>query len=255
MTNAEGELNPQGKTPEGYLKSKGGFATTMCGGALFYSPDITAEAPSWKEVYDYSAAGQAAQPGLPSTSGCSGGGGVAVTPDNRFVVHTIIGRNPGQSGNYVASSTNPAGFPGLVVKLDVSKLIEAGTDAQCSIDKGDEVWGGGKDPDCPKLAAVHVVNDDSTGGPHFFSYDYGNGSERLAFFNYFVSETGVGGDLRVCMLMTKDLTPDTKFPAAVDGQNPGSGCISFRRGNWPGDRGANTGPAKPHYGLFANVGG
>jgi hypothetical protein len=56
------------------------------------------------------------------------------------------------------------------------------------------------------------------------------------------------------MLMTDTLKPDTKFPAPVDGQNPGSGCITFRRGNWPGDRGPNTGPAKPHYGLFANVG-
>jgi len=253
MTNAEGELNPEGKTPEGYLPSKGGFATTMCGGALYYTPDITAEKPSWKEVYDYTAAGQAAQPGLDATSGCSGGGGVAVTPDNRFVVHTIIGRNPGQGGNFIASSTNPSGFPGMVVKLDITKLIQAGDKAACSIDTGEEVWAGGKEADCPTLTAVRVVNDESTGGPHFFSYDYANGSERLAFFNYFVGETGVTGDLRVCMLMTKDLAIDKKFPASVDGQSPGSGCITFRRLNWPGDRGPNAGPAKPHYGLFHKV--
>jgi hypothetical protein len=253
LTNPPGELNPEGKSPDGYLPSKGGFATTMCGGALFYTPDVTAEKPSWKEVYDFTHAGQVAEPGLPSTAGCSGGGGVTVTPDNRFVVHTIIGREPGQAGNFIASSTNPSGFPGLVVKLDAHKLIEAGTNASCSIDTVEEVWQGGKDADCPTLAAVHVVDDKSTGGPHFFSYDYGNGTKRLAFFNYFVSETGVGGDLRVCMLNTSDLSPDRRFPAAVDGQNPGGGCIAFRRLNWPGDRGPNAGPAKPHYGLFANV--
>lgn len=254
MTNAEGDQNPTGSTPAGYLASKGGFATTMCGGVLYYSADITAEKPVWKEVYDYTNAGQVAQPGLPSTSGCSGGGGVAVTPDNRSVVHTIIGREPGTTGNFVASSTNPSGFPGMVTKLDVSKLIEAGTGASCNIDTAEEAWQGGKEADCPTLTAVHVVDDQSTGGPHFFSYDYGSNGSRLAFFNYFVSETGVGGDLRVCMLNTADLSIDTGFPKAVDGQNPGSGCIAFRRLNWPGDRGPNAGPAKPHYGLFQNVG-
>ena len=254
MTNAEGDQNPTGKTPEGYLPSKGGFATTMCGGVLYYTADITAEQPVWREVYDFTHAGQVAKPGLPSTSGCSGGGGVAVTPDNRYVVHTIIGRDPGQAGNFIASSNNPAGFPGMVAKVDVSKLIEAGPNATCNIDSGEEVWAGGQEADCPTLAAVHVVEDHSTGGPHFFSYDYGANGDRLAFFNYFVSETGVGGDLRVCMLNTADLKPDTGFPKAVDSQSPGSGCISFRRLHWPGNRGENAGPGKPHYGLFQNVG-
>jgi len=253
MTNGPGDVNPLGRTPDGYLESKGGFATTMCGGALYYTADITAEEPIWKEVYDFTHANQVVNPGHPSTAGCSGGGGVAVTPDNRFVVHTIIGRDPGQGGNFVASHTNPSGFPGMVVKVDVSKLIQAGTNYTCNIDSPDEPWRGGKEPDCPTAAAVHVVEDFTTGGPHFFSYDFANNADKLAFFNYFVSETGSGGDLRVCMLNTSDLSIDTRFPAAVDGQNPGSGCISFRRNNWPGDRGPNTGPAKPHYGLFEKV--
>lgn len=257
LTEPPGELNPTYESPPGYLESKGGFAQTMCGGALFYSPDITAESPAWKLVFDFSTAGRAVNPGSTSTSGCAGAGAVAVSPDNRFVTSAIIGREPAQQANFVGAAVNPAGFDGMLVKVDISKLVQAGTGAQCSIDTTEEVWTGGKEADCPTLAAVHVVNDRSTGGPHFFSYDYQNWNNnvghRLAYYNYFVSETGSGGDLRVCMLDLDNFSLDPKFPQAVDGQNPGNGCITFNRADWPGDRGPNKGAGKPHYGLFQNT--
>jgi hypothetical protein len=258
-TNASGALNPTGVTPKGFLESKGAFATTMCGGVLYYAPDITADSPEWREVYDFTAAGQSVAPsnkGNNVTSGCAGGGAVTVSPDNRYVVHSIVGREPGQAGTLTSPTTNSSGFPGMLVKLDISRLIAAGSGTTCTIDTTKEVWTGGSEKDCPKLSAVHVVDDRSSGGPHFFSFDYPNwnsGVHRLSYFNYFVTETGVGGDDRVCMLKFDDFSLDGAFPAAVDGQNPGSGCVAFNRGDWPDDRGAQAGPAKPHYGIFENT--
>ena len=258
-TNAEGELNPTGETPNGFIPSKGAFATTMCGGVLYYAPDITQEQPKWREVYDFTAAGQALDSERKengATSGCAGGGGVAVSPDNRYVVHSIVGRDAGQSSSFIGSASNPYGFPGMLVKLDVSKLIASGTKPSCKIDATREIWSGGQENDCPTLSDVHVVDDRSSGGPHFFSFDYPNwndGKPRLSYFNYFVSETGVGGDNRVCMLDFNSFELDDEFPSAVDGQSPGSGCIQFNRADWPGDRGEQAGPAKPHYGIFENT--
>ena len=81
---------------------------------------------------------------------------------------------------------------------------------------------------------------------------------RLSFFDYFVTESGVGGNLNVCMVnigADGSLNRDFTFPAvAVAGEqrNPaGSSCISFNRADWPEPRGFGAGPAKPHYGIFA----
>lgn len=257
-THPAGDLNPTGETPDGYLPSKGAFAATMCGGALYYAPNISAEKPEWREVYDFTAAGQEVDPDLSSTAGCAGGGAVVPTPDNRYLLHAIIGREPGQSDNLVGSSVNPDGFPGMVVMLDIRALVQAGEDVDCHIDTNEEVWSGGSEADCPTFADAHVVPDVTSGGPHFFSYDFpgwNDGRKRVSFFNYFVSETGVTGDTRVCMLEVGpgQLQLDDEFPASVDGQKPGSGCISFNRADWPDDRGAGAGPAKPHYGLFVET--
>lgn len=258
-THPAGDLNPTGDTPAGHIPSKGAFAATMCGGALFYAPDITADPPEWREVYDFTAANQAVDPAASSTAGCTGGGAIVPTPDNRYVVHSIIGREHGHGDDFIGSHAGAEGFPGMLVLLDVRKLVRAGTDVDCEIDTIGEVWNGGAEGDCPELADVLVVEDDTTGGPHFFSYDFPGwtaGQKRLAFFNYFVSETGVGGNTDVCMveIVGEELRFDGDFPAAVDGQKPGGGCISFNRPDWPDERGPGAGPAKPHYGLFLNTG-
>lgn len=251
-THPAGPLNPTGATPAGYLPSRGAFAATMCGGALFYTPDITVDRPQWREVFDFTTALAHLDPASEETAGCTGGGAVLLTPDNRFLLHSIIGREAGQSGALVAEGGGQDPFPGMIVLLDVRKLIQAGSAPHCNIDSVQEIRGGGAEADCPALADVHVVDDSTSGGPHFLSLDFPGGGDRLAFFNYFVEETGIKGNSDVCMLTIRggQLIPDGDFPAAVDGQEPGRGCISFDRPDWPDDRGAGAGPAKPHYGLF-----
>lgn len=257
-THPEGSLNPTGKTPSGHLASKGAFAASMCGGALFYTPNIAENRPEWREVFDFTAANQEIDPNASSSAGCSGGGAVVPTPDNRYLVHSIIGRPPGEGDSFVDPAVNPEGFPGMLVALDIRPLIEAGEDVDCEIDTIEEAWEGGNEDDCPRLTDVHLVDDASSGGPHFFSWDFpgwNEGRQRLAFFDYFVSETGAGGDKKVCMLAFDDgqLEPDPAFPASGGSQKPGSGCISFNRPDWPAQRGEGAGPAKPHYGLFVDA--
>ncbi|HVL98647.1 MAG TPA: hypothetical protein VM324_05080 [Egibacteraceae bacterium] len=254
-THAPGHLNPTGKTPDGHLPSRGAFAATSCGGALYYTPDMTARHPRWQEVFDFSAAGEAAQPNSRVPASCVGGGGLLVTPDNRYVIASIIGREAGQTRAPIGRATDPRPFPGMIVMLDVHQLVRAGAMFSCAIDHPDEVWSGGAEPDCPRIASVHVVDDPTSGGPHDLALDYANGGRRLAYFTYFVSETGIGGDLRACVLRLADgrLIRDRRFPADVDGQEAGSGCISFDRADWPGDRGPGAGPAKPHHGMFHNA--
>jgi len=254
VTNPAGNLNPVGATPSSYLASRGAFAATTCGGALYYTADVTARQPVWREVFDFSAAAEALTPGARVPADCVGGGGLAVTPDNRHVVATIIGREPGQSTTPLGPTTDGRPFPGMVVTLDVASLVEAGSSPTCAIDSLDEAWSGGIEPDCPRIASIHVVSDPTTGGPHDLAVDYPNGAKRFVASDYFVSQTGVTGDLRICMYQLEDgrTSLDPTFPAAVDGQEAGSGCISFHRTDWPGDRGAGAGPAKPHHGVFRN---
>jgi hypothetical protein len=269
-TEPSGTLNSNGSTPPGYIPSTGGVATTMCGGALYWNCDISDPNQTWQEVYDYTAAGDRLDPTI-TTAGCSGDGAISMTPDNHFSVHAIIGRELTQTPLIgLGTGSDTTGFPGMLVSLDMRPLIAAGCSYQCKIDNlhdgnptdpRDEVHTGGTETDCPTLADVLFVPDETNGGPHFYSFDHDNwnaGLHRLSFFDYFVTESGVGGNLDVCMVDINGagkLTKDTNFPAlAVAGEqrNPaGSGCISFNRGDWPLPRGVGAGAAKPHYGIFA----
>ncbi|MGH7748146.1 MAG: hypothetical protein ACREQ5_25810, partial [Candidatus Dormibacteria bacterium] len=86
---------PNGTVPKGF------FSESMCGGAIFYTPDITNTASQpWREVFDSTAAvfspkdqssfsGQVPNGGpnsqITEAGGCDGGTVIQVTPDNRFV--------------------------------------------------------------------------------------------------------------------------------------------------------------------------
>jgi len=274
-----GYLNSNGATPPGYVYSKGGIATTMCGGALYWNCDISDPNQTWQEVYDYTAAGVKIAPNV-TTAGCSGDGAISMTPDNHHSVHAIIGREITQVPLVgLGTGSDTTGFPGMLVSLDMLPLIGSQCPSQtdpaeaathCKIDNMvnadptqpvDEVHFGGAEADCPTLEDVLPVPDETNGGPHFYSFDHDNwnaGIHRLSFFDYFVTESGVGGNLDVCMVNIGDdgsMLKDPLFPAVSVASEqrdiPGKGCISFNRGDWPEPRGVGAGPAKPHYGIFA----
>jgi hypothetical protein len=211
---------------------KGAFAQTMKGGAIFYTPDMTARDPQWREVFDDGAANKRYNPRSGSTGAGTHGGWIQTSPDDRFLYHTMIGRPKGTLGR-----TDP-GTPGGVYVLDISKLVNAG--------------------EHPVLAGAVGINPNEPGqGPHFGTmgnfklgadgkYHETDQPDRLAVFNYFVARSGLDGSHQVFMVnLGKDgrLTVDKAFRDEFTHQVG----LQFNREVWPH---GPFGNAKPHKGLF-----
>lgn len=264
-----------------FLWSKGMWANSMCGGGVFWTPDITKLKPvstsQWHQVWDDGfsqlATGTAGGSGPNGINGafedepgaCAGGAAQQVSPNNRWMVHSVQGRTP-LSDNYFDQ-----GSLKMVYILDVSHLVADGEkgietcnmnaiDPKTGIKQGLELArimselkpqpdGQFKqDPstevaDCPILLDVLIVHDPTTGGPHWFAFDNhsidANGyPTRLTFDNYFVARTGVDGDHRLYVVdISRDghLTYDQAFR---DEQN-GSLGVDFNRRDWIPRNGQN----------------
>jgi hypothetical protein len=229
---------------------RGAFVETMCGGVVYYTPDITKPNPVWREIFDDSTAARAVDPTVPD-AGCDGGGWLQTSLDDHYLYHAVIGRAPGSEG------PNDKGVPKMVYTLDISKLLASGDTPACNIDKIAEVYSGGSEADCPKLASVLPVQDETTGGPHWGALDnFQLGSDgyfhettqvrRIAISNYFVARAGLDGNHKVCMV---DVDPAAKLSldTSFRDENDAAPCVNFNRTNWP--HGA-FGDAKPHSELF-----
>ncbi|MGE3663700.1 MAG: hypothetical protein AB7G09_20680 [Pseudonocardia sp.] len=228
---------------------KGAFAQTMQGGAIFYTSDITAESPVWKEVFDDWAAVKLFDGG--GSSPGDNGGWIQTSPDDKTLYHAVIGRKKGTLG------PDDPGTTGGVYSLDISKLVGAGDDYDCDITTRDEAVNGGSGADCPKVRGTVTIGDAPAGGPHwgaldnFLAGDDGYYREtdqprRLATANYFVARTSLDGDHRVCMVdIARDgaLSVDDGFVDEVTGDP----CVDFNRVDWPH---GPVGHAKPHSMLF-----
>jgi hypothetical protein len=253
------ERNPGHEEPRGIMETtvtnqpghKGAFAESMCGGVIYYTPDITNAKPVWREVFDDTRAARQVDPEVVEGGGCDGGGWLQTTPDDRYLYHAVIGRGPGSLDTYDTGSAK------MVYTLDIRKLLAAGTSTRCSIDHLDEVYDGGSESDCPTLTSVLPVKDLTSGGPHWGALDnFQRGADgyfhetedvsRIAISDYFVARTGVDGDHKVCMV---DVTSNghLSLDRSFRDENEGTPCVDFNRTTWPhGD----YGNAKPHSELF-----
>ena len=226
---------------------KGAFAQTMQGGAIYYAPDITADKPAWREVFDLTTSNKLTDPNSTYYGGGSNGGWLQTSLDDKYLYHAVVGR---------PASGDDLGSPPYILKLDIQKLLASGGSPQCDIDTLDEVTAGGAESDCP--AVVDTLP--AKGGPHWGALDnlqlgqdgyYRETTDvkRLAYANYFVARTGLNGDHRVCVVDVNDdasLSLDPKFRD----ERTGEPCIDFDRTTWPhGD----WGPAKPHSMLFVTA--
>ncbi|MFG1779626.1 hypothetical protein ACGFIR_25600 [Micromonospora sp. NPDC049051] len=232
-------------------RHRGAFASTMAGGAVYYTPDITKPDPEWREVFDDSTAYRKFDTsGLLSGSN-SGGSWLWVTPDDRFLVHTVMGadwRLPRDAQT------------GMVYVLDIQKLLASGNNPKCKIDEIEEVTAGGHESDCPALTGVMPVRDTVSTfagvGPHWGAMDNftrgrdgiyreNGGLSRIASANYFVSPL-LDGDHRICMYdfsASGEVSMDTSFRDEVNGAE----CLNFNRQKWPH---GSVGEARPHGLLF-----
>ncbi|TWH19395.1 hypothetical protein [Prauserella rugosa] len=231
---------------------KGAFAQTMQGGAIFYTPDITAPEPRWRQVFDDGTAAASIHDGNDRIGSSSNGGWLQTSPDDRFLYHAVTGRQKGTLG------PDDPGTTGGVYVLDIQKLLASGDAPECSIDTRDESENGGAEADCPTVAGAAPINPGTPGaGPHWGAYDNftqdsdglyteTDTPERLAVSNYFVARSGLDGDHKVTMLNlgeNGDVSVDEEFRDEFTGQVG----INFNRKSWPhGD----FGNAKPHSELF-----
>jgi len=230
-------------------RHRGAFATTMAGGAVFYTPDISAPNPQWREVFDDATAFKHLFPTDTPTSDSDGGSWVHVSPDDRFLFHVVLQGGPRSPGEW---------HTGMVYVLDIRPTLAAGNRVRCSIDTMAEVTGGGRERDCPRLIDAVPIRDVTFGGPHWAAMDnfarghdgfYRESTEisRVATANYFVAAVGADGDHRVCMTSVSPhgrLSPDNAFRDELTG----TPCVDFDRDQWPH---GTTGPARPHGLLFA----
>jgi hypothetical protein len=249
------------------LESKGIFAGSMCGGGIFFAPDVTKlkgdSSAQFKQVWNDGLSELAADGGkfTDEPGGCAGGAWHQVSPSNRLLFRSVQGRLP-VSDNYYDQ-----GAVKLVYDVDISRLIKSAQngDVQCDLSRGIDLDGDGKKDltgievfkklakgetvaDCPKLVSTLVVHDPTTGGPHWgaldnHSLDANGVPYRLVFSDYFVSRTGVDGDHR---LFTVDISPQGKlsYDESYRDEKTGGLGVNFNRRNWPGSPGA--GFYKPH---------
>lgn len=235
---------------------RGAFASSMCGGAIFYTPDVTVAAPVWSQVFDATVAARGLDANAPRVQGCAGAGWLQTSPDDSLLFQAVIGRSPGTNG------PSDPGAPKMIYAIDIRDLVAfdpaAWTGDECAIDTPPEVFDGGAEAICPTLAGVYAMDDVSSGGPHWgtidgfrLSADPGRISSvtRIASGNYFVARSGSDGDHRVCILTVAaggSIRRDDSFVDEVTGRP----CVDFNRSVWP--HGAH-GNAKPHAMLFVRA--
>ncbi|WP_163509584.1 hypothetical protein [Fodinicola acaciae] len=226
---------------------KGAFAETMSGGAIFYTPDITAANPKWREVFDDTTAA-AALGSSQFPAGNDGGGWLQTSLDDKYLYHAVIGRPAGIYG------PSDPGSPGYVVSLNIEKLLASGENPKVSIDTADEITGGGDEPDAPTIAGIQKID----GGPHWGTLDNfvlgGDGlyhetkqTTRIATSNYFVARTGIDGNHKVCIVDSNPKTGALSLDTTFRDENEGTPCVDFNRQSWPHGK---LGNAKPHSELF-----
>ncbi|MCW2673090.1 MAG: hypothetical protein JWP14_1679, partial [Frankiales bacterium] len=253
------ERNPGHEEPRGIMETtvtnlpghKGAFSESMCGGVIYYTPDITAKKPVWREVFDDTTAAKELNPDTVEGGGCDGGGWVQTSLDDKYLYHAVIGRGPGSLDDYDTGSAK------MVYTLDIRKLLAAGTRTTCSINTISEVYDGGSEADCPTLASALPIKDLTSGGPHWGTLDnFQLGTDgyyhqttdvrRIAISDYFVARTSVDGNHRVCMI---NVSPEGKLSldTTFRDENEGTPCVDFNRSDWPHGKYGN---AKPHSELF-----
>ncbi len=228
-------------------QDRGAFDSSMFGGAVYYTPDITNRHPVWREVFDDETAYRAFHPDGSVSSSDDGGSWLAVSPDDKYLYHIVMGD--------FALSPNTV-TRGMLYVLNIQKLLASGDHPQCQITTIQETITGGTALDCPALMGVVPIYD-STGGPHWGAmnnfapgpggtYHETKTISQVAVSDYFVEAIGWDGNHRVCMY---NIGPsgapslDTTFLDQVTGQP----CVDFNRTDWP--QGV-TGPARPHGVLF-----
>ncbi|HSQ63827.1 MAG TPA: hypothetical protein VLM85_11460 [Polyangiaceae bacterium] len=236
---------------------KGHFTASMCGGTLYYCPDITAPNPVYYEVYDFG-------PG-------TGASLLDITDDDAFLIQPISAM--ASPGDPEYNRDYPGEHSRRVVVFDIRPLLAAGTNVHCgppqvtNDSSGYTVGFTGHNngaSDCPvEVSSVHVdspLNTSTHGGPHDVTMDKTN--TYVAFQDYFVDLRNLGlpgpasvGDLKIYMSKFNKGTGQMEIDTSFRDEITGEVGVNFNRPDgyvWPGGQGT-SGTAKPHDIQFIEV--
>ncbi len=259
---------PDAKKRYGGLDSKGFFAGSMCGGGIFFIPDITKAKGDFSDqivqVWNdgLSILGNSEGKFVDEPGGCAGGAWHQVAPNNKLFFRAVQGRNPASDNYFDEGQTK------LIYDLNIEPLIKSAQDGEVLCDLSRGIHKGGYDitgiklfhklakgervADCPYLVSTLNVKDNTSGGPHWgaldnHSVDSSGVPVRMTFSNYFVSRTGVDGDHRFYAV---DISPDGKLSYDEDFRDEKTGAlgVNFNRRDWPGS--PDAGFYKPHSELW-----
>lgn len=259
------------------LESKGFFAGSMCGGGIFFTPDVTKHkgdaTDQWRQVWDDGLSLSVARGGnveqwIEDEGPCQGGAWMQVSRNNNYLFRAVMGNQP-SAENY---TTN--GQPNKILyNLDISPLIRAAQTGRvrCDVFRGTDLDGdrkvdleprdmlrrmhaGEQVADCPRLVSTLNVDDKTTGGPHWAALDNqsltADGTPtRLAFSNYFVARSGVDGNHRLYSVNIDPRTGRMSYDNTWRDEVTGQVGTNFNRTGWPGN--PNVGFYKPHSMVWA----
>lgn len=246
------------------LASKGFFLSSMCGGGVFFIPDITKAKGDFSDkivqVWNDGITNLLTNgdQDINDPSGCDGGSWTQVAPNNRILFHTVTGRNP-DSDNYFDEGAGK-----MVYDINIAPLIKSAQDGSVDCDLSRGIHKDGYDltgmqlynklaqgkhiADCPRFISSLKVQDTTSGGPHWAAFDNHtidqNGVPwRLTFMDYFVSRTGVDGNHRFYGV---NVGPHGKlsYDRSLRDEKEGSLGVDFNRRDWPGN--PDAGFYKPH---------
>lgn len=254
------------------LESKGYFAGAMCGGGIFFTPDVTKLAPDssrqWKQVFDDGIALVAARQGivdrfLEEQGPCEGGAWMQVSRNNRWLFRAVMGQAPN-----IENDTNRGQPTKVVYGADIQPLIVSAQDGEvaCDLTRGidtdgdrqidldatdavERIANGEQVADCPRLLSTLTVDDPTSGGPHWAALDNHSLTAdgfptRLVFSNYFVARSGVDGDHRLYLVDVDPASGRLSYDQSWRDEVTGRLGTDFNRSDWPGN--PQAGFYKPH---------
>lgn len=254
------------------IASKGFFAGAMCGGGIFFTPDVTKLLPDsthqWNQVFDDGIALMAArqQPVdqfLEDGGPCEGGAWMQVSRNNRWLFRVVSGQAPNTE-----NTTNRGQPVKVVYNVDVSALVKSAQDGHidCNLARGVDtnrdgvidlspektvkrVALGRQVVDCPRLIDTLTVSDTTSGGPHWGALDNHSLTTdgfptRMVVSDYFVARSGVDGNHRMYATKINPKTGQLSYDKSWRDEQTGGLGVDFNRSNWPGNPGA--GFYKPH---------
>ena len=139
---------------------KGAFAQTMQGGAIYYTPDITADEPEWREVFDLTdRRTSTTDPASTYYGGGSNGGWIQTSLDDKYLYHAVVGPPASRRRHRLAAVHPQAGHPGAA-RLRRRRAVQHRHDRRGHRD-------GGAEADCPAI----VDTLPAAGGPHWGALD------------------------------------------------------------------------------------